>query len=472
MGCKAQTTAIAVAMARICNAADRPTPQMHTARRLVQTILKRQERLVGVCSRLFQVTILPALRFFCSVLMTSFPILFNIFKGIYIVFNIGLIVRFYFALRGPGVSRLLRVGVCLLAVVLSLAFHFHISGVLAGNSIWVKAVTVVGYYWFAFMFYAFLAWVLLGVFRFINWRFRWLVIAEEDRVRWRHRSCAGIAAVALAVCVGGWVNSQYPVVREIKLPAPAGGAALRIVALSDLHLGRLAPEGFFPNVIELIEPLSPDIVLFLGDVLEQEFDPSKAQAMAAVLQRLKPRLGIWGVMGNHEHAGGTGGPIVRLLNQIGVRMIDNKWVTLGDKPGEKILLIGRVSYWKGRKSLQTIIADVPEEDKGALKILLDHQPVDLGEAEKAGVFLQLSGHTHNGQFFPLNFIMPFLYENAYGYYRRGLSHFLVTSGVGAWGPRIRTSGRPEIMLIDLIPQPMWGPDLWQLKEQSGTGANY
>ena len=102
--------------------------------------------------------------------------------------------------------------------------------------------------------------------------------------------------------------------------------------------------------------------------------------------------------------------------------------------------------------MQKIIENVPIEDKDALKILLEHQPDDLEGAEKAGVFLQLSGHSHNGQFFPLNFIVPFLFENAYGYYRRGQTHYWVTSGVGAWGPRIRTSGRSEIMLIDLIPQ--------------------
>jgi len=398
--------------------------------------------------------------------MTSFPILSNIFKWLYVAFNVGIIVRFYFALRGPGVSRLLRVGLCLLAVVLSLAFY--ISGTLTGNSVWVKAVSFAGHYWFAFIYHVLLAWVLLGVFRLVNWRFRWLVIAEEDRVRWRHRSCAGIAAVALAVCVGGWVNSQYPVVREIKLPVPASVAPLRIVALSDLHLGRLASDGFFSNVVGLIEPLSPDVVLFLGDVLEKEFDPSKAQAMAAVLQRLKPRLGIWGVAGNHEYMKGKGTQNMRLLNQIGIHTLVDQWAVLGNRRREKILLIGRSDHSWARKSVQDVIANVPKKDKNVLKILLDHQPVDLEGAEKAGVFLQLSGHSHNGQFFPLNFFIPFLYENAYGYYRRGASHFLVTSGAGVWGPRIRTTGRPEIMLIDLVPQPAWRPDLWQVHSRNSV----
>ncbi|MCL2589480.1 MAG: metallophosphoesterase [Betaproteobacteria bacterium] len=383
--------------------------------------------------------------------MSSFPLLFSIFKWLYAAFNIGFIARVYFALRGPGVSRTVRVGICALAFVLSLALP--IAREVRGNSIWIKAVSFAGHYWFAFMYQALLAWILLSVFRLVNRRFRWLVITEENRVRWRHRSCVGIAVVSLLACVGGWVNSQYPVVREEKLPLPVGAAPLRIVALSDLHLGRLASDGFLSHVVDQVEPLSPDIIVFLGDVLEQDFSPSEVQAIAAALQRLKPRLGIWGVMGNHEYFAGRGELNNKLLNQIGIRTLNDKWVMLGEKPSEKFLLIGRKDRSWPRKSLQNVIANIPEEDKNALKILLDHQPTDLEGAEKVGVFLQLSGHSHNGQFFPFNFVVPFLFENAYGYYRRGQTHYWVTSGVGAWGPRIRTSGRPEIMLIDLVPQP-------------------
>jgi predicted MPP superfamily phosphohydrolase len=386
--------------------------------------------------------------------MSSFPILFYIIAGLYVVLNVGLIVRFYYALRGPGVSRAVRVGLCLFFIVLSVAFF--LSRVMEGNSVWVKAVAFAGFSWFAFMYHALLVWGLISIFRLLNWRFCWLVIAPEDRVRWRLWSCAGIIVTACVICIAGWVNMQFLAVREEKLSVPAGVAPLRIVALSDLHLGRLASDGFLSSVIDRIEPLSPDIVLFLGDTLETDFDPSEVQAAAAVLGRLKPRLGIWGVLGNHEYFANREELNEQWLNQIGIRMLADQWEMIGEMPGEKILLIGRKDYmtkrYSGRKSVQEIIADVPEEDKGALKILLDHQPADLEGAEKAGVFLQLSGHSHNGQFFPINFVVPFLFENAYGYYRRGQTHYWVTSGAGAWGPRIRTSGRPEIMLIELVPQ--------------------
>ncbi|MDR2014369.1 MAG: metallophosphoesterase [Azoarcus sp.] len=383
--------------------------------------------------------------------MSSFLAFVPILKGLYVIFNVVFIARFYFALRGPGISRAARISLCLLAVALSLVFP--VTRAIDGNAFWIKALSFAGHFWFAFMYHAALVWALLCIFRLFNRRFRWLVIAEEERVRWRHRSCAGIAVAAVVMCIVGWINMQYPVVREEKLAVPAGVAPLRIAALSDLHLGRLASVGFLSGVVDLIEPLSPDIVLFLGDTLEHDFAPSEAQAIAGVLQRLKPRLGIWGVMGNHEYLEERGALSKRLLNQVGIHTLIDQWVMLGEESNEKILLIGRRDRFVGRKPVQKVIADVSEEDKDALKILLDHQPTDLEGAEKAGVFLQLSGHSHNGQFFPLNFIVPFLFENAYGYYRRGQTQYWVTSGVGAWGPRIRTSGRPEIMLIDLVPQP-------------------
>jgi len=383
--------------------------------------------------------------------MSTFPYVVVIFKWLYIAFNAAFIAWLYFSLRGPGISRLLRVGICLFAVVLALALPVARS--LSGNAAWIKTILIVGQFWFAFTYHALLAWILLCIFRLFNWRFRWLVIAEEDRARWRHQRCAGIVVVSLIVCAAGWINMQYLVVRKEKLPVPADVAPLRIVALSDLHLGRLASVDVLADVVDLIKPLSPDVVLLLGDILEHDFDPSEVPAARAVMQQLKPRLGIWGVMGNHEYIEGKGLLNKNMLNEIGIHMLLDQWVMLGEKPSEKFMLIGRKDRHAGAKPIQTVIANVPEADRDALKILLDHQPSKLKGAEEAGVYLQLSGHTHNGQFFPINFIVSILFENAYGYYRRGQTHYWASSGAGAWGPRVRTTGRPEILMIDLIPLP-------------------
>lgn len=386
------------------------------------------------------------------------PNIFVAILGLYAALNIGLIVRLYFALRGPGIARPLRLGACLLAIVLSLVHP--LSRTIESNALWVKALTFAGTFWLAFVLHVILAWGLLGIFRLLNARFRWLVIAPERRVHWRHVSCAGIVGAALLLTTAGWVDTQYPVVREIELTAPAGVAPLRIVALSDTHLGRLASPEFFARVVELIEPLAPDIVLFAGDIIEYDFDPSDVEANAAILHRLKPRLGIWGVPGNHEYIGGRGEMSLRMLKQIGIRMLVDEGAALPISDGETpqhLLLIGRndVSaerFFSGqpRKTVAEIIASVPGAAEAQFKILLDHQPWHLEEAEAAGVNLQLSGHTHNGQLFPFNLLIAALFENGYGHSMRGQTHYWVSSGAGTWGPRVRTTGRAEVLRIDLV----------------------
>jgi predicted MPP superfamily phosphohydrolase len=379
--------------------------------------------------------------------------LFVIFRWLYVIINAGLIARLYFALR-PGLARPLRVGICLLAAALSMTFS--VSRSVEGNDFWARVLTFAGTFWLSFVLHVLFAWLLLGIFRLCNRYFRWFVVAPERRAHWRLVSCAAIAGVAVSLSAAGWLNTQYPVVREVRLPAPAGAPALRIVALSDTHLGRLASPEFFARVIDLIEPLSPDIVLFAGDILEYDFDPSDAGEIAALLGRLRPLLGVWGVLGNHEYIGGRVESNKRLLQRIGIRILIDDWAEVGERSGEKILLIGRDDLHgerfngRKRKTLPEIIAGAPTE--GRIKILLDHQPWHLEDAEEAGVYLQFSGHTHNGQIFPFNLLVAALYENAYGHSVRGQTHYWVSSGAGTWGPRVRTTGRAEVVVIDLVPQ--------------------
>jgi predicted MPP superfamily phosphohydrolase len=81
--------------------------------------------------------------------------------------------------------------------------------------------------------------------------------------------------------------------------------------------------------------------------------------------------------------------------------------------------------------------------------LLDHQPFNLDETAKSGVDLQLSGHTHNGQMWPLNYITDRIYELGHGYLKKDNTHFIVSSGYGIWGPRVRLGSRPEVLMITL-----------------------
>jgi predicted MPP superfamily phosphohydrolase len=383
--------------------------------------------------------------------MSSFSGVHVVALLLYSVFNAGLIIRLYFALRSAEVSFGVRLGICLIAAAAALTFP--VSRLAERNGTLQVVLAFIGTFWLAFVLNVLVAWGALDLFRLINRRARWLKVEPERLPVWRRRCCAGIAGTALLLTAGGWINAGYPVIRRETLHLPPGFGPLRIVMLGDLHLGRLASTKFLTRLVDQIEPLAPDIVVFVGDILEYDYDPEEADAAAAVLQRLNPRLGIWGVMGNHEYIADRGALSKRLLARIGIRMLIDQWESLGERPEEKILLVGRDDYSRRgvRKSLDKILEDAPQA--GHLKILLDHQPFHLEMAEQAGFFLQLSGHTHNGQIFPLNFAVSVLFENAHGHSMRGQTHYWVTSGAGSWGARVRTTGRPEIVSIDLVPSP-------------------
>jgi predicted MPP superfamily phosphohydrolase len=111
--------------------------------------------------------------------------------------------------------------------------------------------------------------------------------------------------------------------------------------------------------------------------------------------------------------------------------------------GREDLTINQFTNLK-RKELSEIVEGI---DPSKPMILLDHQPAKLEQAEKNGIDLQLSGHTHNGQLWPFNFITRMVYELSWGYKQKGSTHYYVSSGVGGWGPPIRTVNRPEIISI-------------------------
>jgi hypothetical protein len=117
-----------------------------------------------------------------------------------------------------------------------------------------------------------------------------------------------------------------------------------------------------------------------------------------------------------------------------------------------IQLIGRIdrdSFRFYRKERMTLGELMKQADTTKPVILLDHQPFHYDESQKYGVDLELSGHTHNGQMWPLNYVTSMIYELSYGYLKKGNSQFIVSSGYGLWGPRVRSGSRSEVLLINI-----------------------
>lgn len=377
--------------------------------------------------------------------------LFLVILGVYFLANFWLLARLFFALQGAGLWRALA---CLLVVLAFCAYP--LARTLDGNAWPDRLVAALGSLWIALALYAILLLCAVDVFRFLNRAFHWLPQLSGGAPAVRYASSAAIAGGALLISAIGWINTATPVVREISLnvPAPAGdapaGRTLTIAALSDIHLGRLVSAEYFSKLVDLIAPRQPDLVLFLGDVLD-DYPGLDQTAMTRALQRLRPPLGIWGILGNHEYISGDTGKSIDILQRCGIRVLRDQWAA----PGHEVLLVGRDDVsaerlaGKPRADLPAILATVPPEARALPLIVLDHQPWHLEQAQAAGAALQLSGHTHGGQLFPLNFVVAAMYDNIHGHSQRGATHYLVSSGAGTWGPRVRTVGRPEILLIKI-----------------------
>lgn len=168
--------------------------------------------------------------------------------------------------------------------------------------------------------------------------------------------------------------------------------------------------------------------------------------MAEALGKLSPRLGSFAVTGNHEYYAGEP-EAVSYLESAGIRVLRDEAVVVENR----LLLVGRKDLTASRFGEKRLpLEEILRETRKNLPVLvMDHQPGNLAEAESAGVDLQVSGHTHNGQLFPFNLVASRVHGIARGWETRGKTRFLVSSGVGTWGPPMRTSAAPEIWVLTL-----------------------
>ena len=384
--------------------------------------------------------------------MSVFLILVLVFLGL----NFWLVYRLWRALRGTG---WIRVAACLLLMLLIIGFPttYRADSTNPLMLFWLWA----GAFWIAWFDYALLLTCTTDCFQLANKRFGWWPSLSPERPLVRYSACAAVAGVSLLICIIGWYNATQPVVREITLDLPARHVpqrTLTMAALSDIHLGRLVPAAHLDKLTALIAPHQPDIVLFMGDVIDDRvgLDPA---ATRAALQRLQPPLGIWGITGNHEYISGDIDSGLLFLQQSGIHMLRDGWAA----PGGKLLLVGRDDYssprftGQPRAALQDILQQIPAAERQLPLIILDHQPQHLDEAAQAGPALQLSGHTHKGQIWPFNWLVALAHENIYGLSHKGATQFWVSSGAGTWGPPVRTSGRSEVLLIRINFVPVSDP---------------
>lgn len=365
---------------------------------------------------------------------------------VYILVNLWLWFKGRRALSGVGINTTLYS-----AIFVALASTFVIGKFLehSYSNLFTDIVNVIGGFWMGFMLYGFLAWLTADILLLLQKPFHLVPAAVMPKLRlWIF---AGITSGTVLLIIIGFLNAISPVTKRYTIETAkdfsSGGEPLKIVAVSDIHLGSIIRKRSMRHLSEMISDEKPDLVLFLGDLLDGSIGPVLRGDLLSWLSIPAPRYGMYAITGNHEFMSDLGRSIPYIESK-GIRVLKDEVVRLDNG----VQLIGRIDRTalhtpgSSRKPLEKLLA---QADTTAPVILLDHQPYDLSALAGTPVDMQLSGHTHNGQMWPLNLITEKMFELSHGYRVFGRTHVIVSSGFGIWGPRMRIGTRPEILSITL-----------------------
>lgn len=273
---------------------------------------------------------------------------------------------------------------------------------------------------------------------------------------------AVLGASVAALAAGMLAALRGPHVRHVDVPVDALHPDLhgfRIALVSDLHVGPTVGERYVRRVVKRANALAPDLVALTGDIVDGPV-PRLARHVAP-LAGLRPRDAAFLVLGNHDCYAGPG-PWITHFRALGLRVLLNEHAVV-ERGGARLVVGGVVDLALQRIDPRAVprpdLAAAPEAGR-AFRLLLAHNPRLAPLGRDAGFDLQLSGHTHAGQFFPWTLAVRLVHApHVAGLSRLGRMWVYVSAGTGTWGPPVRLGTRPELTLLRLVPEaaPSRGP---------------
>ena len=267
-------------------------------------------------------------------------------------------------------------------------------------------------------------------------------------------SALAVVALAVLITVWGWINARRTArVVHVDIPIadlPPSLHGFTIAQISDIHVGPTIKGDYVQSIVNAVNRLQADMVAVTGDLVDGSV--RELRPHVAPLRELASRHGTYFVTGNHEYYSGVQGWLGE-LRRLGVTVLLNEHVVL--QHDDAALVIAGVTDYSGhhfdeshRSDPAAAVADAPHE---SLKILLAHQPRSATAAARAGFHLQLSGHTHGGQFWPWNFFVRWQQPFTAGLHRLQQLWVYVSRGTGYWGPPKRFGAPSEITRLRLVP---------------------
>ncbi len=254
----------------------------------------------------------------------------------------------------------------------------------------------------------------------------------------------GWVAMGLTLLLAGYgmFHAQHVALTPYTLQAPGLSDETTIVQLSDLHIGAINGKAYLTEMVRRTNALSPDVVVITGDL----FDGSGhlRNGDLSPLERLSPKYGTYFIIGNHERYYGLEKALALIPKN--VRILRDEVVRAGP-----LQLIGIDYPENEREKKNPVLAGLSAKlEKGIPSIVLFHAPNGLDDFERSPAFLQLSGHTHNGQVWPFAYLDHLAYRHVYGKHKVGDGKWIIiSSGAGTWGPPMRLASTSEIVRITL-----------------------
>jgi uncharacterized protein len=293
------------------------------------------------------------------------------------------------------------------------------------------------------IFYTAVADILMGF---------WKLVSHPDPVDLQRRGFLAVIMMTLGTAVIGVSQAvRGPKVFAVEIPLsnlPAEFDGFRIAQISDLHVGPTIGRKYAEQVVSMVNDLQPDLIALTGDFIDGSVEQLR-NALEPIAE-LKSKHGKFFVTGNHEYYWGVQGWLNE-FRRLGATVLLNEHVVISEN-GESIVIAGVTDRSAGhiipahksdpKKSLEGAPAN-------AIKILLAHQPASYEDASAAGFDLQLSGHTHGGQFFPWNIVVKFAQRYYKGLNKHENMWIYVSRGAGYWGPPHRFAVPSEISLLTL-----------------------
>ncbi len=320
-------------------------------------------------------------------------------------------------------------------MVMSLAMLFAgFAGIYDRMPLWLASSCYnISTSWLIVFLYLLIAFVLLDVGRLCH-------LVPKEWLCCNPWTAGAITAAIAGLLVCGNIHYNNKVREPLTLETSKHlSKPVRVVLVSDLHLGYHNRKADWQRWVKMINAEHPDLILVAGDIIDGYLRPLLEEDMAADFHQLNAP--VVACLGNHEYISGIDKSL-DFYKRAGITLLRDSTITVGD-----LVIVGRDDrFSRKRKPLKHLLGNV---DTSKFIILLDHQPYKLEEAQKAGVDFQLSGHTHEGQVWPISLIVHSMYENAWGFCQKGDTRYYVTSGIGIWGGKYRIGTRSEYIVATI-----------------------